>query len=328
MSTRLLQVPKLGIYPLYPALPPWLAMIAGKVWHVKPSSGSDSNSGRQPHTAFKTLPAALDAATANRNDVVQMYGEGNAAASCTDYQSEMLDWNKDLVHLIGVGSGVSMSPRARIAPISTYAAAPPTMTVSANGCYLANLSIWMGVADVTPLGALKVTGSRNLFERCHIVGMGQAANDVAGAYSLLLSGAEECEFHGCVIGSNRVALGAAANSEILCAAVAKNILFRKCRIKLMTVHGTNTLFLRAAAGSLDGDLEFEDCAFVNAVHRTGGAALTYGFSVASNAGGDVILSGLTGVMATDVNATDAANVYGVGGIVTAATFGLGVALLK
>ncbi len=329
MSSRALQVPKLGIYPLWPSLPPWLAFTQGKIWHVRPPNGAGTKSGRQPHNAFASLAEAHDAATANRNDIVALYAEhGATSALTTDYQTETLVWSKNQVHLIGVNSGVSMGPRSRIAPVAAYAAAGPTMRVSANGCYMAGLSLWMGVADVTPLGCLEVTGARNRFDRCHILGMGQAANDIAGAYSLKLTGAEECEFNECVIGSNRVALGAAANSQILCAAVAKNILFRRCRIKLMTVHGTNTLFLRAAAGSLDGDLEFEDCAFLNAVHRTGGAALTYAFSVASDAGGDVILSGTTGVMATDVNATDAGNVYGLGGVVTVGTFGLAAALTK
>jgi hypothetical protein len=314
--------------PILPQLPPWLAFTQGQIWHVKPSSGLDTNTGKSTRNAFKTLAKALSSATANQNDVVLLYGESNTSASTTDYQSATLDWNKDLVHLIGVNSGVSMSSRSRIAPISTYTSATPTMQVSANGCYFANLSIWMGVADTTPLGALKVTGSRNRFDNCHILGMGVATNDVAGAYSLLLSGAEECEFRDCVIGSNRIALGAAANSHILCAASAKNILFRRCRIKLYTAHATNSLFLRAATGSLDGDLEFEDCAFENAEHRSGGTALTYGFVVAADAGGDVILSGTSGVMATDVNSTDAGNVYGVGGVATAGTFGLAAALTK
>jgi hypothetical protein len=313
---------------MYPSLPPWLAFTQGKIWHVKPSSGSDSNSGRQPHTAFKTLPAALAAATANRNDIVKFYAESNTSADTTDYQTTALDWNKDMVHLVGINSGVSMSPRSRIAPISTYAAAPPTMILSGNGCYLAGLSVWMGVTDVSPLGALKVTGARNRIERCHLLGMGQTTNDVAGAYSLLLSGAEENEFHDCVIGSNRVILGAALNSQILCAAVAKNNLFRRCRVLLYTAHGTNHLFLRAPAGSLDGNLEFEDCRFLNAAHRAGGTALTYGCVIASDAGGDVIFTGTSGAMATDVNSTDAGNVYGVGAVATTATFGVGTALTK
>lgn len=329
MGTRSLQVPKLGIYPLWPGLPPWLAFTQGKIWHVKPHSGSDSNSGRQPHTAFKTLAAALAAATANRNDIVLYYSENNDTSAYTsDYQSETLVWSKDLVHLIGVNSGVSMSPRSRIAPVNTYADAGPTMTVSADGCYFSGLSIWMGVTDTTPLGALKVTGSRNRFDRCHILGLGQATNDIVGAYSLKLEGAEECEFHQCVIGSDRIALGAAANSQILCASAAKNNRFIDCDVRLYTVHGTNTLFLRAAAGSLDGLLGFVRTRFINSVHRSGGTALTYGFSVASDAGGDVVLDAGSGVMATDVNATDAGNVYGVGGIATAATFGVGNALTK
>jgi hypothetical protein len=144
-----------------PGLPPWLAFTQGKIFHVKPYSGVDTNAGLSSSGALKTLAAALAKCTAGENDVVLLYAESNTSAYTTDYQAATLNWNKDLTHLIGVTSGVSMSPRARIAVASTYAAAGPTMTVSANGCYIANVQIYMGVADTTPLGALSVTGARN-----------------------------------------------------------------------------------------------------------------------------------------------------------------------
>ena len=118
MSTRSLQVPKLGIYPMWPGLPPWLAFTQGKIWHVKPYSGSDSNSGKEPHTAFKTLPYLLSKMVENRNDIGLMYSEENDGTLTSDYQSTMLDWNKKGCHLIGVNSGVSISPRSRISAIS------------------------------------------------------------------------------------------------------------------------------------------------------------------------------------------------------------------
>jgi hypothetical protein len=307
MATKL---PRIGGVSVLPNLPPFLAFTQGKVWHVKPASGNDAYSGSHPSGAFKTLAKALASATANQNDIVLLYAESNTSANTTDYQATQLNWNKDLVHLIGIGSGVSMSSRSRIAPASAYANAAPIMTVSANGCYFANLSIYMGVASVAPLGALSVTGARNRFDNCHILGMGATTNDVAGAYSLLLSGAEECEFHGCTIGSDRTPLGAAANSQIKFAATAKNILFKDCRIRLCSVHATNTLYVRAAAGSLDGTVVFQNCLCINSQSRTGSnLELTYGMAVTSDAGGDVIISPNSMVQAADVNASNAGNVY-------------------
>ena len=324
--SRSLQVPKLGIYPMYPALPPWLAFTAGKVWHVKPYSGADTNSGKQPHTAFKSLAAALAEATANRNDIVLMYSEENDGTLTSDYQATMLDWNKNGVHLIGVNSGVSISPRSRISAISTWTSANPAMKVSASNCYFANVQIIMDAVDATPLGALSVTGSRCRFDNCHVYGIVYATNDIVGAYSLLLSGAEEIEFNQCQFGSDRIAKGAQANSVIKFAAVAKNIIFRGCLFRLVSTSATNHVFVRAAAGSLDGSVAFvKGCCGINSKHRNVGAAeLTYAMVVASNAGGDIFISPDSSFQAADVNSSNSGNVYGA----AAATSGFAVPLTQ
>jgi hypothetical protein len=300
-------------FPVMPGLPPWLAFTQGKIFHVKPYSGNDTHNGLSPSGALKTLVAALAKCTAGENDVVLLYAESNTSAQTTDYQAATLTWNKDLTHLIGVTSGVSMSPRARLAMATAYNAAGPVMTVSANGCYIANIQIFMGVAGTAPLGALSVTGARNRFDNCHILGMGNSTNDVANAYSLQLSGAEECEFHNCTIGSDRTALGAAANSQVRFTSTAKNILFKDCRFRLCSTHATNHLFVRAAASSLDGAVVFQNCVGVNSQSRNvSGLELTYAMSVAADAGGDVVLDANSAFQGTDLNATDAGNVYSAG----------------
>jgi len=325
MSTRALQVPKLGIYPMWPGLPPWLAFTGGKIWHVRPRTGLDANSGRQSHTALKTLAAALAAAVENRNDVVLMHAEGNSASLTTDLQATMLDWNKDGVHLIGVNSGVSISPRSRISAISTWTSANPAMKVSANGCYFANLQIIMDAEAVNPLGALWVTGSRLRFDNCHVLGIVYTTNDIAGAYSALFTGAEEVEFNSCQFGSDRTAKGAQANSVLKFAAVAKNIVFRRCLLRLVSTSATNHVFVRAPAGSLDGSVAFVDgCQGINSKHRNVGAAeLTYAMVVAADAGGDIFISGDSTFQAADVNSADTGNVYGAG-----AAAGIAIPLLK
>lgn len=250
--------------PVLPALPAWLAYTAGKIWHVKPSSGSDTaNSGMKPSEAFKTLAKALAMATANQNDIVLLYGEGNASAACTDYQSATLDWNKDLVHLIGVNSGVSTSPRSRVGLASTYDTASHLFTLSANGCYIANISFYAGVAGTNPTGCVKVTGARNKFERCHMVGIGAAANDIATAFSLKLDAAEENEFVNCTIGSFNTARGAALNAEILFDTAAKENLFRDCKVISQMSHATNHVLVEVAdATGVDAYNYFVNCMFL------------------------------------------------------------------
>jgi len=248
---------------MLPQLPPWLAFTQGKICHVKPSSGNDGNSGMKPSEAFKTLPYALSKCTANQNDIVLLYSEANAAANTTDKQAATLDWNKDLVHLIGVNSGVSISPRSRIAFTDAYAGASNLMTVSANGCYFANLLTVVEVASVNPTGGVKVTGSRNRFERCHFAGYVAATNDIAGAYALKLDGAEENEFYHCVIGTFTLARGAQLNSQILFDSSAKENLFENCRIVSQVSHATNHVLVEVAdATGVDAFNYFQGCKFL------------------------------------------------------------------
>src|SRR5512139_3240679 len=186
----------------------------GNRWFVKPGSGNDSNDGTTPQSAFATLAKAHNAATANQNDVVFLYSESNTAADTTDYQSATLTWSKDLTHLVGICSGSAWSHRARIAQLSTATGVTNLVTVSADGCYFANFSIFHGVADATSLVALKVTGTRNVFENCHIGGVGDATMSAAGAASLKIDAGAENVFRNCTIGLDTATRDADA-TEIL-----------------------------------------------------------------------------------------------------------------
>lgn len=301
----------------------------GKVYWVKPISGDDSRDGLSADTAFKTLTRAHFAAVAGNNDIVLLCAESKTASLTTDYQTSTLIWSKDLTHLIGINDGGMIGQRSRIAFDASYATASNLFTLSAHGCLIANIEAFAGVASVLPTGCLQLTGQRNHFVNCQISGMGNAANDIAGAFSLYLNGAAENTFEGCYIGLDTVTLGAAANSQIKCAAQATRNIFKRCIIATYTNHATNNNFLRAPTGSLDRWLIFENCYFLNPIDAAS-TNLTQAMIVASDAGGSVLLVGpRTGfVGATDWNSTDAGNVRAINGTVTAGTFGLGVAVTR
>lgn len=238
-------------------------MTQGNAIFVKPYSGSDGNHGFRPDRAVKTLAKALALATAGQNDIVYFFAESNTAASTTDYQTVTLDWNKDLVHLIGVNAGNCMSQRSRVAFASTYNTASNLFTLSANGCLIANMEMFAGVAGTLPTGCVKQTGIRNRWVNVMMAGIGNDANDIAGAYSLCLNGAQETLFEECQIGLQTIDAGAAAaNSEILIAAgtngPVKQIEFRGGKVYRRIKHATNhPLVKMAAATSLDGLMEFK-----------------------------------------------------------------------
>lgn len=238
----------------------------GKNFFVMPVNGPGS-SARSPRTAIKTLAATLAKCKTGKNDVVRLLAEGNAAAETTDYQSATLDWNLDLCHLIGVPDGGNISPRARIAFASNYDTASNLFTVSGNACKFKNLGFFAGVAGTLPTGCVKVTGSRNLFENCHIAGIGHDNNDIANAYSLYLSGSENT-FKNCTIGLDTISRGTGDNAELVLAGGARNQ-FIDCLFISWAGANTHQFVKRALSGN-DRFTLFKRCFFQNFDWTAGG----------------------------------------------------------
>lgn len=262
-NISLTQIRGIPIMPHIPELP----FTQGNIWHVKPSSGSDSNYGDHPDSAWKTLDKCMESnnVKANQNDIVLKYAESNTAGSTTDYQATTLDWSKDLVHLIGVGGVSPLSQRARVAFSSTYDTASNLFTLSADGCLIKNIAFFAGVAGTNPTGCVQITGDRSRIVDCHIAGIGHANNDIADAYSLYLNGVEETLFERCFIGLNTIDAGTGANSEILMANTVKNVTFDSTLIYRRIEHATNHPLVKvAAATSLDEFIIFRNgCGFLS-----------------------------------------------------------------
>jgi hypothetical protein len=306
----------------------------GNVWWVKPISGSDLNDGLSPATALRTLTQAQTNAVANQNDVVLLCAEGNTAASTTSYQSGTLNWAKSLVHLIGINAGPLFSQRSRIAFQAAYATASNLFTLSGNGCLIAGIEMFMGVASVLPTGCMSISGQRNVIRKCHIAGMGAATNDISGAYSLQLNDAEENLFEDGTNGQDTVQLGAGTSNSVLLfsnnggTGCTRNV-FRGCRFMLDTSSATACLFLRSGATAMDRENIMEDCLFLNAIN-SGSTTLTHAMAVVAGTSpaGVLILTGSkTGLFgASGWNATSAI-VYATGGVQpTNTTWGLATAL--
>lgn len=300
----------------------------GRIIFCRPGTGSDGRDGSTPQKAVKTLTQALALATANQNDIVALMAESNTAANTTDYQLDNLNWNKDGVHLIGINAGPRHSPRSRVAMISTWTAAHELFTLSANGCLIQGIEFFAGVASVNPLGCMSITGDRNVIRRCHIAGQGNAANDIAGAYSLNLQGAIENLIDDCIIGQDTVQLGAAANSVLLFtngAPASTRNHFRKCIFELFTNHASNCLFARGGGvGNLDREQIFEDCLFLNCIDSSS-TNLTHAMAIATG-GGLVLLTGNCGMVGASGWNANSGVVKATGGAQpSATTYGLALA---
>lgn len=240
----------------------------GQAWFVKPGTGSDGNSGKDPDNALATLSKAHSLATANQNDVVYLFSESGSASATTDYQSTALTWSKNLTHLIGVSSWPAISNRARIAQLSTATGVDGLLTVSAQGCLFANFSIVQGVDDATSTNALTVSGYRNRFHNVNIQGL---LHDTMGAggglYCVTLSAAEENIFEQCVIGADTIGQGA-GNANLRIISDSRDNIFKDCTF-LTTASAAGFLHGSIADDGLLGFTMFDDCKFINSPDNAG-----------------------------------------------------------
>lgn len=229
----------------------------GTVFYVDPVSGLDTNDGKSPATALKSLTAAYTALTANKNDTLVYVGNDAATASL----AATLDWAKDYTHLVGACSPVALGQRARIFGHADNALTP-LIKISAKGCSFRNIHVNYGVAHAESLVAVEVTGSRNYFENCHFAGIGHATQDAADACSLKLNGCTENMFKHCAIGLDTQHARGALSSEILTIANTSKMFFEDCYIYAWISAGGHSL-LKVASKGLAGTWVFKNCTFTS-----------------------------------------------------------------
>lgn len=280
-----------------------------KAYFVDPANGSDSNAGASPDHAFDTVTAAYNKCTDKQGDVVYLLNDGNTSGSARETTS--LTWSKDNTHLVGLCAPAIVSQRARITPPSgntDFDAFTPMITVSGHGNIFSNVQVanW-GSEDAKAARGMDVTGNRNYFYNCHIVGISHAnVGDEAAACDLKVTG-EENVFKNCAIGIDTVARSTTNASVDLQSQATRNY-FEDC-ILAMLADNAGALFIKAdTASDLDRWTIFKNCLFINAVESTG-TSLTSAVSVNNSAGGMVILQGCIIIGATDVAAADNGNVF-------------------
>jgi len=284
----------------------------GNVWHVKPRTGSDSNDGKSPSKALKSLARAQVLATADQNDIVLLYAESNTGGSTTDYQSSALTWAKDGVHLIGVGSGSMIGQRSRIAQLSTVKTIEDLFTVSADNCFIANIEVFHGVATSTATSprAMVVSGQRNRIVNCQISGMGDTSMDTTGGRSLaVIYPAAENIFQHCYIGLDTTiratnVIEVAITGTGVSTRVARTI-FEDCVFNTYTSTATGKM---VAHTYTDRFVMYKNCTVMCATGLTGAVAITGAFST-SDINGIIAVHGSSAFGIGDWTTADDTGVY-------------------
>lgn len=303
------QVFQFGGSPVSGALSMGLMGSNGKSFYVDAANGLAANGGLKPSDPLNSVGAAYALTTDKAGDIIYFLNDGNTTGSSRE-STIPIAWSNDNTHLVGCCAPVPMSQRARITPVATAAlTANPVLSVSGHGNSFSNLQIAHWGADTNGIAArgVDVTGNRNYFYNCHIVGVPNAhTGDEANACDLKVTG-EENIFERCYFGANTVTRST-TNANVELTSSATRIWFKEC---FFTVYSDDAgvLFVKIdGAADIDREIFFDNCVFYNPI-GAGSTNMTAAMDVHASAGGDVILKDCTVIGADDWEAADAANIY-------------------
>lgn len=260
---------------------------------------------------YTSLMDAYGAGRAGKDDVIVLVGNGAASGSAR--LSSGMTWAKDALHLVGVSSGVTISTRARIAPTAATTAFANFFTVSANGCLFKGIEFFQGFdTGTTAEICVTVTGGRNLFDGCHIAGMGDAASaQDTGSRNLKISGSTgENQFVNCTIGLDTVTR-TVANASIEFASGTPRNQFVNCVFPFMTSNAGVLGIKTAGAASMDRFQNFVNCLFINAIGSTS-TTMTALCTLAASSGGLLLFGpgcAFVGITDTGSDATSFGQIY-------------------
>jgi len=297
----------------------------GNIYYLDPYAGYDGNSGQYPSAAVKTFATGYNLLRDGKNDVLVLIENGlNTATARID---SAFTWSKNATHLVGISPATYVSQRARLAPSSGTTAFANLFSLSGSGCLFSNVQLFDGFdTGTTAQIALTVTGGRNLFQSCHIAGMGDSTSAGSATSRCVKFGAGGSEnvFRKCAIGVDTVARTAANANVEFSGGCARNM-FEDCIFPILATSATVLGLLTSAAAASDRFQYFNRCLFVNAVKSTG-TAMTALATLAASTGGMIVLKDCTAVGVTDLfsDATTAAQMYIDGAAPTTTTTGLAV----
>jgi len=273
-----------------------------KIW-LDPANGSDQRDGTTLKTAVATLEQAYALATTGKNDTIMLVSDG--ASTSTARVDTAFTWAKNATHLVGVTPDLILGQRARIAPNTTTVGASTNkdyVTVTGHGCYFKNIQIWAGFATgIAATVALAVSGTRNLFKNCQIVGHADAVSAADTASASLALKASENQFVDCTIGTDTI-LRSVLNSSVLFSGGAARSMFTNCHFPIYTSDVTSLLLQVRAASPNGADREtvFDNCSFMNITGITSAVTLAAVCkSVASGINGYFVMKDCVRVGITD-----------------------------
>ena len=302
-----------------------LGSIFGDVWFVDYRNGSDSNDGKSPDKAFKTLSQAYSSATSNNNDAIFIDGDSAVV------ETSMITWSKNRIHVFGCNGPAPIMGRGAGARVS--------------------IGVTTNTADIA---LLKVTGVRNSFTgikfdsgnslteavycvadggeytRWHNCEFYKSTHLTTALAAEVLCNGDSSEFYRCTFGdlvnarggSSKPRANVLVSREQITGKVARDVYFEQCRFLQKALHGDTNFVYGAGATDVERSMNFVNCIFENAILATATIAdgITFG---GAQTEGNVLLVNPTGVNVTAFAEANH-NVFVQGAVPTAATTGIAV----
>ena len=288
-------------------------VLMGKKFYLDPVNGSDSYDGLSPEKAFKTLPVAYAALTANKNETLYILGGASALNLSTAFT-----WAKDYTHLVGLAGGLRFGSRVRIGHNANFS---PMFTISGSGCVFNNIHFQTGRGSTTNVVGVSVTGLRNLFSNCHFEAMlntTEAGGTQAWKAVSLGASAQANSFQRCTFGSWTTVWASANGSLVSFEGDNADTWFDDCAFYINT--SSTSMVPAKFQGALSGaqsSVIFNNCKVI----ATNAAPAV--FTNMPNDSGKVFILGCVAGNLTAWAATTA-NIWVASGPVQAATGGKGV----
>jgi len=139
---------------------------------------------------------------------------------------------------------------------------PEMIVVSGSNNVFLNLQVANFSSNAGALGGVKVTGHRNYFGNCHIIGAGNATpGAVATAYHLKLDGGQENTFERCVFGSDSFLWAAASGAIVFDTNTWRNR-FYDCEVLVYSATAGQGAINITDATSIEGVVVFKRCTFI------------------------------------------------------------------
>ena len=230
----------------------------GTKYFVDPTSGSASNDGKTPSTAFKHLETAYAACTSGAGDSIVLISRGITTAGCTSYLTAALDWTKWGITVTGYCAPTRFGQRARISTAAVNLAYLIDVQGSNNSFY--NISFYNG--GTTGIGGVKVSGDRNYFDNIHFVGGNGMTTPTTADYSLSLDSGHENTFVNCIIGTDTFDKSDIAGTELMVSNGCMRNRFIGCEFLSYRTAGTTAGLINLVGGnSITRTMIFDNCSF-------------------------------------------------------------------